>query len=179
MFSAESLLLCQPCVLRLLLLLSAGDIECNSGPMQCSHPCGVCFKPVTSRQHAVLCEVCCYWLHTKCIGVSKEEYSVLQQSDEPWSCKNCQKEAMPFFNISNSDSIFDTFKCTTSSDSDSSLSPHRIHLYSVCKLQKPPSQARPSQSTCLSQHPLHHIPSVKPGQMIQYLMTSSTSMATL
>ena len=106
-----------PCVLRLLLLLSAGDIECNPGPMQCRHPCGVCFKPVTSRQHAVLCEVCCYWLHTRCIGVSKEEYSALQLSDEPWSCKNCQKEAKPFFNISNSDSIFDTFQGTTSSDS--------------------------------------------------------------
>ena len=104
------------CALRLLLLLSAGDIECNPGPMQCRHPCGVCFKPVTSRQHAVLCEVCCYWLHTKCIGMSKEEYSALQLSDEPWSCKNCQKEAMPFFNISNSDSIFDTFQGTTSSD---------------------------------------------------------------
>ena len=36
-----------------------------------------------------------------------EEYSHLQLSNEPWSCKKCLDEALPFFDTSNSDSIFD------------------------------------------------------------------------
>ena len=52
--------------------------------------------------------------------MSNEEYFVLQQCDVSWRCKKCQREAMPFFNISNSDSIFDTsdVEYTTAANAD-------------------------------------------------------------
>ena len=71
-------------LLSIWLLICAGDIEINPGPRIWKNPCGVCAKPVKSNQQGVQCEVCYKWLHTKCIGLSNEEYSELQLSDEPW-----------------------------------------------------------------------------------------------
>ena len=76
----------------LCLMLMSRDVD---GPYEWKYPCGVCSKPVSSRQRGFQFDVCCYWLHTKCIGLSNEDYSVLQQSDESWSSKKCQREAMP------------------------------------------------------------------------------------
>ena len=83
------------------LLLLAGDIEVNPGPKaRVRHPCGVCSKAVRSNQKAILCEVCYYWLHAKCIGMSEPEYIDLQNSDEPWCCSTCFREALPFHDVS-------------------------------------------------------------------------------
>ena len=62
-------------VLRLVFLLSAGDVERNPGPKKrvYKHPCGVCQSPVRSNQRGILCEVCYKWFHTKCIGVSNDD----------------------------------------------------------------------------------------------------------
>ena len=96
-------------VLQLVFLLSAGDVERNPGPKKrvYKHPCGVCQSSVHSNQRSILCEVCYKWFHTKCIGVSNDDYSRLQQSDEAWCCKTCLKEALPYHNTSDG-SIFDT-----------------------------------------------------------------------
>ena len=72
------------------------------------YPCGVCSAPVKYNQRGVQCDVCTSWLHAKCIGVSNEEYATLQQSDDLWCCKRCAKESLPFFNVSSSDSVFNT-----------------------------------------------------------------------
>ena len=95
--------------LRLVFLLSAGDVKHNPGPKErvYKHPCGVCLSPDRSNQCGILCEVCYKWFHTKCIGVSNDDYSRLQQSDEAWCCKTCLKEALPYHNTSDG-SIFDT-----------------------------------------------------------------------
>ena len=91
-----------------LLFLLAGDIELNPGPRHWKYPCGICSGPVKSNQRGVQCDVCAYWLHARCIGLSSEEYAELQRSDDPWCCSKCQKESLPFFDVSNSDSIFNT-----------------------------------------------------------------------
>ena len=70
-------------------------------------PCGVCSAPVKTNQRRVQCDVCATWLHTRCIGVSSDEYVELQRSDDPWCCRRCLKEALPFFDVSSSDSLFD------------------------------------------------------------------------
>ena len=91
------------------LLLVAGDVEANPGPTRRPNwkfPCGVCDKPVKSNQRGIQCEVCYSWLHVKCINMSSDDYSQLQVSDEPWCCNTCLKEALPFFDTSDSDSIF-------------------------------------------------------------------------
>ena len=99
------------------LLLLAGDVERNPGPVRIKcrkprptfkFPCGVCQGSVRSNQRGIQCECCHFWLHTRCIGMSQAEYTTLQASVDPWCCKKCLDEALPFFDTSNSDSIFNT-----------------------------------------------------------------------
>ena len=66
----------------------------------------VCSAPVKDTQRGVQCEVCYFWLHAKCIGLTDDEYRALQLSDDPWCCKNCQEDALPFYNVSDTDSVF-------------------------------------------------------------------------
>ena len=91
-----------------LLLISAGDIEVNPGPAttRWKYPCGVCSKPVRCNQKGIQCDVCTSWLHARCIGLSNSDYCLLQRSDEPWSCTKCINEALPFGDVSTSDSVF-------------------------------------------------------------------------
>ena len=58
--------------LPLCYFLIAGDIETNPGPKQCKFPCGVCSAPVKINQSGVQCDVCGFWLHSRCIGLSNE-----------------------------------------------------------------------------------------------------------
>ena len=84
------------------LLLLQGNVESNPGP--CRYPCGECSAPV---KRGVQCEACYFWLHASCIGLTIDDYQNLQSSDEPWLCQRCYHEALPFFNISSTDSVFD------------------------------------------------------------------------
>ena len=52
-----------------LLLLSAGDISSNPGPIW-KHPCGLCIKCVRKNQHGIACDSCDSWFHTSCINMS-------------------------------------------------------------------------------------------------------------
>ncbi len=53
------------------------------------YPCGDCGKQVCWNQQAVQCDACQEWLHTKCLNISPSDYSILQQSDDPWICPSC------------------------------------------------------------------------------------------
>ena len=88
------------------LLLLARDVDTNPGPIK--YPCVVCCKLVKSSQRGIYCDACYSCLHTRCISMSSEEYSELQHSNQPWCCKRCQEEALPYRYVSNSDSIFNT-----------------------------------------------------------------------
>ena len=112
-----------------LLLLCAGDIEVNPSPRRWRYPCGVCSAPVKCNQRGVQCDTCASWLHARCIGLSNEEYLNLQLSDDPWSCRRCIQDALPFHDISNSDSIFDP--------SNPDLSHDSIHTHGATQLIQP------------------------------------------
>ena len=85
------------------LLLLSGNIEVNPGP---KHPCGFCSRSVRSNQRGILCEVCYFWYHTKCIDMPVSEYNRLSLCDEAWCCSSCLKAALPFSDCSlNSSSI--------------------------------------------------------------------------
>lgn len=90
------------------LLLLTGDVEVNPGPRCRRYPCGVRCGPVRKNQRGVQSCVCLSWLHTRCIGVSNEQYLELQQSADPLCCKKCQSTALPFYDVSDSDSVFNT-----------------------------------------------------------------------
>ena len=46
------------------LLLLAGDVELNPGPVR--FPCTVCQKPVKCNQRGIQCSICDNWTHAKC-----------------------------------------------------------------------------------------------------------------
>ena len=71
----------------MIILALSGDISLNPGPVK--NPCGLCSKSVASNHRAVLCEVCYYWQHIKCAGISPSEYKLLSASEDPWVCRNC------------------------------------------------------------------------------------------
>ena len=54
------------------LLLLAGDVERNPGPVK--YPCTDCSKPVTKNQRGILCDICDKWTHASCCRISREEY---------------------------------------------------------------------------------------------------------
>ena len=63
-----------------------------------TYPCGSCGKSVNSNQKAVFCDRCKYWVHTKCNGLSKKDYELLQKEpeDSKWVCQKCINNALPF-----------------------------------------------------------------------------------
>lgn len=83
----------------LFVVLLAGDIELNPGP-KWKFPCGSCAGPVRSNQKGIFCDVCGMWFHTRCIGLSNDEYSSLQASPDAWACRRCLSEALPFHSSS-------------------------------------------------------------------------------
>ena len=53
------------------LLLLAGDVEINPGPVR--FLCTVCQKPVKRNQRGTECSNCTHWTHAKCGGISPED----------------------------------------------------------------------------------------------------------
>ena len=77
------------------LILSAGDIEINPGPIK--NPCAICLKPVASRHKAVSCDSCNLWAHIKCTSMSTEDYKALQTKDNfNFVCARCLQCELPF-----------------------------------------------------------------------------------
>ena len=84
------------------LVLLSGDVSPNPGSVR--FPCGSCAKPVKSNQKGIFCDVCCCWLHTKCIDMSNDEYLSLGSESDTCCCQACYSNALPFANVS---SLFD------------------------------------------------------------------------
>ena len=79
------------------LLLLAGDIETNPGPVR--YPCTMCAKPVRVNQRGVMCNL---WTHANCCGISRDEYDImsLQGDSCAWMCPKCALSTLPFANTS-------------------------------------------------------------------------------
>ncbi len=55
-----------------------------------NHVCLICLETVVDDDDALLCEgVCDCWHHRQCASVTKEQYIVLSNSKEPFSCPSC------------------------------------------------------------------------------------------
>ena len=56
--------------------------------------CYVCSKIVLDGEEALQCEICEFWLHIKCVGMSKKVYEVLKDGNATnihWYCNPCNK----------------------------------------------------------------------------------------
>ena len=52
--------------------------------------CEKCNKKVISNDKALSCDVCLYWWHSKCLGLSNEGYEILNGDNTSWYCDNCK-----------------------------------------------------------------------------------------
>ena len=50
----------------------------------------MCKKTVKDSHAAVQCDCCDKWIHADCVGLSKEEYEQLGQSEQEWFCNSCK-----------------------------------------------------------------------------------------
>ena len=77
------------------LLLLAGDVEQNPGPVR--YPCTVCKQPVRCNQRGIECTRCENWSHVRCCGVSVDEYEKISANEnELWYCPGCLACELPF-----------------------------------------------------------------------------------
>ena len=100
------MVLCSICYQNALLLfhlLVSGDVHPNLGPTSCNprprtrYPFSICYQTVHRNQKALLCDVCEFWCHCKCSGVTNEMYTYYQQvCDFTWNCPRCIAESLPF-----------------------------------------------------------------------------------
>ena len=77
----------------ILLVLSAGEVETNPGPVL--YACTVCKKCVKPSDRAVLCDKCNNWTHATCGGVSQSEYLHLEDAGD-WFCPSCNLSVLLF-----------------------------------------------------------------------------------
>ena len=64
-----------------LILLLAGDIELNPGPVTQKAtvwPCGICQYPVNWEQEGVACDGCSLWHHRSCLSMCSNDYRDLE-----------------------------------------------------------------------------------------------------
>lgn len=81
------------------LLLLAGDVERNPGPVR--YPCTVCGKAVRSNQRGIFCDGCDQWTHAKCCRIDISEYERLGANPkEEWLCPECVSVELPFADVS-------------------------------------------------------------------------------
>lgn len=74
-----SIYLANICPSALYLLLLAGDVSSNPGPMK--DPCTICFKGCRSNQRAIQCDGCDKWHYAKCLNMGADEYFFLATND--------------------------------------------------------------------------------------------------
>ena len=75
-----------------LILLLAGDIELNPGPVTQKAtvwPCGVCQYPVNWEQEGVACDGCSLWHHRSCLSMCSNDYRDLEGTNVVWLCCKC------------------------------------------------------------------------------------------
>ena len=77
------------------------------------YPCGICSKNVGSRK-SLTCDICGYWLHIGCEGISAYNYSkMIKLSDKnklSHVCKICREEIFPFQKLSENEFLTSIIK---------------------------------------------------------------------
>jgi hypothetical protein len=52
--------------------------------------CLLCSKEVTSREHALCCDLCDRWHHQRCMKMPAADYKDYSRSEEKWYCPGCK-----------------------------------------------------------------------------------------
>ena len=66
------------------------EIEQNADDRQSK--CGKCIKTFKRKCRSIWCDKCKSWFHISCVGISKERFDELANSQQPWFCSDCSKD---------------------------------------------------------------------------------------
>ena len=117
----------------ILLLLLAGDVESNPGPVRTVRDkCNICNKSCTRRQRAIQCDTCDEWYHAACLHMNTPVYMALENKDVSWHCVQC---GMPQF----SSGLFNSQDLDTTNPYSSLTDPNISNL----DLHKPLARSTP------------------------------------
>ena len=95
-----------------------------------SIPCGVCSLSVSDNNYAFFCDVCTFWQHSSCVGLTTAEYSSLQVEgpDSSWSCLACCISNFPSSDCSKLSDVYQAFNLLAYPSHSSNS--NRTHLQS-------------------------------------------------
>ena len=80
------------------------------------YPCGTCGRNVSQRFKAIQCDICNYWNHIRCDGVTPYAYKKileLPQSEREnmiHFCKTCKENCIPFQKLSDEEFLTSIIK---------------------------------------------------------------------
>ena len=60
-----------------------------------------CKRIVKHNQNSIFCNICATWIHLKCSGLNKKEFTELLNSESDWYCRGCIADNLPFCNLDN------------------------------------------------------------------------------
>ena len=63
----------------------------KSGLKEGKDVCKICESEVTEQDKGISCDVCEYWLHSKCAKISDSNYKIYKKESLQWVCPTCMK----------------------------------------------------------------------------------------
>ena len=64
-------------------------------------PCKICNTNIKDTDSTAQCDICQFWIHTKCNNLNHIDYKYLQGSNDLWFCISCCNEIFPFGTLAN------------------------------------------------------------------------------
>ena len=75
---------------------------CQYSKNMAHYPCGVCEKSIDdSKQSSIFCDLCKFWVHTKCNQLNFLDFQHIKACTEPWFCFKCISDLFPFGTLNN------------------------------------------------------------------------------
>ena len=76
--------------------------RCQYSKNMAHYPCGVCEKSIDdSKQSSIFCDLCKFWVHTKCNQLNVLDFQHIEACTEPWFCLKCISNLFPFGTLNN------------------------------------------------------------------------------
>ena len=76
--------------------------RCQYSKNMAHYPCGVCEKSIDdSKQSSIFCDLCKFWVHTKCNQLNFLDFQHIKACTEPWFCFKCISDLFSFGTLNN------------------------------------------------------------------------------
>ena len=91
------------------------------------YPCAVCEKSIDdSKQSSIFCDLCKFWVHTKCSQLNFLDFQHIKACTDPWFCFKYISDLFPFGTLNNrnlSSFVLNNKNCNANTGSSINLKP--------------------------------------------------------